>query len=145
MRASTTRTRDATSGTSSPSHSSINDPKTLTSYSYAGGDPINSSDPSGYFLKEIAQAGSALAGIKDAKDFVTAISKGDGEEGGPGDELEAAASPSTAAHFISAGRVATDSRCLVPSLRAWERGVGVAEVAVAHEAQTKWRSRRVCN
>ena len=58
----------------------INDPKTLTSYNYAGGDPINSSDPSGYFLKEIAQAGSALAGIKDAKDFVTAISKGDGEE-----------------------------------------------------------------
>ena len=27
---------------------SISDPRTLTSYNYAGGDPINNSDPSGY-------------------------------------------------------------------------------------------------
>lgn len=45
---------------------SIGDPKTLTSYNYAGGDPINSSDPSGNsFIDDLGfdGAGDRLAGL----------------------------------------------------------------------------------
>ena len=56
----------------------INDPKTLTSYNYAGGDPINASDPSGMSLGDLL--GKSLAvfdGVSAAAGYLGAES---GEE-----------------------------------------------------------------
>jgi len=46
----------------------INDPKTLTSYNYAGGDPINSGDPSGNsfqdFFEKVGPVGDIIEGTR---------------------------------------------------------------------------------
>jgi RHS repeat-associated protein len=92
----------------------ISDPKTLTSYNYAGGDPINYSDPSGYFLKEVTQAVSSALTIKDGSEFVSALRKGD-----PGE-----------AFAIVSGTVVGSAATYGCSLALGRSGIGLAACAV---------------
>jgi len=62
---------DAVAGT-------ITNPKTLTSYNYAGGDPINSSDPSGYSILDRV---GEFTNLKDGYDAFQAFKSGDINEG----------------------------------------------------------------
>ncbi|MDR6118252.1 RHS repeat-associated protein [Aeromicrobium sp. SORGH_AS981] len=68
-----------------PLSGGMSDPRTLTGYNYAGGDPINQADINGRFFDELTQAYKGFGALTDSFD-VFAIGKafiqGDFKEGG---------------------------------------------------------------
>ena len=55
----------------------IRNPKTLTSYNYAGGDPINSSDPNGNSFDDFVKGAGEAFQIKDAIEYGKTLASGD--------------------------------------------------------------------
>lgn len=52
----------------------------MTSCNYAGGDPVNSSDPSGRSFSDVVKGAEKASGIKGYVDFAGTLASGDGSE-----------------------------------------------------------------